>query len=147
MLQVHHGKIILLPTPFQSSQFFVQIVIVMLFLFYVGKNDVLYYVYSLELEVDANDHYVCVFAWPGVDVWSSLTVLRLWRCHAIRLYDFCEMVPMLSSLKSLQLEYMFREPPKGCSRWDNLPFVFFSILFHTDHNKYTLFPSRVKCMN
>lgn len=48
--------------------------------------------------------------------WQFLRYLHLRRCHAIRLTEFCKLLPQLPMLETLVLEQMFREPPKGCSR-------------------------------
>ncbi|XP_056012964.1 F-box only protein 38-like isoform X2 [Ostrea edulis] len=52
----------------------------------------------------------------GLACWEQLTDLTLRRCHALKLEDFCEFISTLSSLQTLHLEQMFKEPPKGCSR-------------------------------
>ena len=52
-----------------------------------------------------------------VNAWCCLRELVLRRCHSISLQDFCQFLPSLSVLEAIHLELMFKEPPKGCSRY------------------------------
>ncbi|XP_029634616.1 F-box only protein 38 [Octopus sinensis] len=61
-------------------------------------------------------HYPTSWFHPDTNCWSNLKNLHLRRCHAIRLEDLNAFIPMLPSLLSLHLEFMLREPPKGCAR-------------------------------
>ncbi|GAB1597530.1 F-box only protein 38-like [Argonauta hians] len=61
-------------------------------------------------------HYPSSWFHPDTNCWSNLKDLHLRRCHAIRLDDLNAFIPMLPSLLSLHLEFMLREPPKGCAR-------------------------------
>ena len=53
----------------------------------------------------------------AVNAWGHLRELVLRRCHSIKLADFCQFIPLLPVIEAIHLELMFREPPKGCSRF------------------------------
>ncbi|KAK3087955.1 hypothetical protein FSP39_012784 [Pinctada imbricata] len=74
--------------------------------------------YMKQLEIFNSPYIHDPTTWftPGQSAWGRLTDLTLICCHTLKLREFCEFVSLLPVLTSLQLESMFREPPKGCSR-------------------------------
>ncbi|XP_048240772.1 F-box only protein 38-like [Haliotis rufescens] len=71
---------------------------------------------NLEIYNCPHLHFPMSWFTSGVEALSHLRHLHLRRCHALRLQDFCRFVEHLPQLELLHLEYMFREPPKGCAR-------------------------------
>ncbi|ESO83751.1 hypothetical protein LOTGIDRAFT_196970 [Lottia gigantea] len=71
-----------------------------------------------QMEVYNCPHLIQPCTWFSSVVvnWAYLQHLTLRRCHSVRLQDFSTFISHLPRLEMLQLEYMFREPPKGCSR-------------------------------
>ncbi|XP_067686174.1 F-box only protein 38-like [Haliotis asinina] len=71
-----------------------------------------------HLEIYNCPHLHFPMSWftSGADSLSHLRHLHLRRCHAVRLQDFCHFIEHLPQLELLHLEFMFREPPKGCAR-------------------------------
>ncbi|KAK6166773.1 hypothetical protein SNE40_023395 [Patella caerulea] len=76
------------------------------------------FLYITQLEIYNCPHLLQPSTWftSGVETWAYLQHLTLRRCHAVRLPDFRTWISNLPRLETLHLEFMFREPPKGCAR-------------------------------
>ena len=89
---------------------------------------------------DVTQHFLrMLILYLGVNAWCCLRELVLRRCHSVSLQDFCQFLPSLSVLEAIHLELMFKEPPKGCSRYQKYQ----TLLAH--QRQCELLPSLVVC--
>ena len=90
MLGVDHNKIILLSTPFQSSQFWVHFVAVMLFVFYAGNKRCCIALYCMSV-VHGTFGCTCEVVFSKREVVSKiqLRLIREMSClHQIQILDY-----------------------------------------------------------
>jgi len=65
----------------------------------------------------------------GQHSFSNVTELTLRDCHALKLEKMFVFLTFLPCLEYLTLQDMFREPPKGCSRY--LVFIDFWLVWNS----------------